>query len=301
MTAAGEPNAGRPGTPVEHVAHASVDGDTVAFDELDEKLAAFHAFRKSDSDAADELLESLGASGEVDRDIVLELAAPRPLGHPDRFLKAHTLVVRALEVLDRNGARGVSVNSRWLGPLRPVAGFFVQQVTHFIVRQYVSTVVDHLQRLYARREANCLPDDDQRLLLTRARRHIDRITPGFKRNPLGVPTFLLGGAVLSTVISVIQQALLATLSNPVIRVAVVVITFALVAGAGWAVLRGAATARRRINLTIDEPLAALYEVIGRCGDPPRDHAQIFALIATAIILVVGFVAPIGIGISWLLG
>ena len=67
-------------------------------------------------------------------------------------------------------------------------------------------------RLYARREANCLPDDPQRRLLTRARNQMERVTPGFKRNALGVPAFLLGGAVFSTLMTLIQRALFAAIS-----------------------------------------------------------------------------------------
>jgi len=78
---------------------------SLLLDELDEKFAAFQVFRKSDIAAADKLLGSLGAQDDVDKDIVLELSSARPLGHPDRFEHAHSLAVRALEVLDRNGAR----------------------------------------------------------------------------------------------------------------------------------------------------------------------------------------------------
>ena len=82
-----------------------VEESSLLLDEFDEKLAAFKALRKSDSPAADELLSNLGAQDDVDRDIVLELASKRPLGHPERFPQAHTMAVRSLEVLDRNGAR----------------------------------------------------------------------------------------------------------------------------------------------------------------------------------------------------
>ena len=61
--------------------------------------------RKSDGAAADAILGELGASDGVDRDIILQLAAKRPLGHPERFDAAHAGAIRALEVLDRNGAR----------------------------------------------------------------------------------------------------------------------------------------------------------------------------------------------------
>ena len=190
-------------------------------DEFDEKLAAFQAFRKSDSAAADDLLSSLGAQDDVDRDIVLELASKRPLGHPDRFPEAHAMAVRSLEVLDRNGARPVKVSR--LGFLNPIAAFLIQQVAHFIVRSHQSTVADEMSRLYARREANCLPDEPQRRLLTRARNQMERVTPGFKRNALGVPAFLLGGAVFSTLMTLIQRALFAAISSWWTRVLATVI------------------------------------------------------------------------------
>ncbi|MEZ5169058.1 MAG: hypothetical protein R2695_22170 [Acidimicrobiales bacterium] len=78
----------------------------LVLDELEEKLDAFNAFRKSDGAAADAILGELGASDGVDRDIVLQLAGRRPLGHPERFDEAHAMAIRSLEVLDRNGARG---------------------------------------------------------------------------------------------------------------------------------------------------------------------------------------------------
>jgi hypothetical protein len=92
----------------------SVD-QSLVLDELDEKFRAFQAFRKSDSAATESILDALGAQDDVDRDIVLQLSSPAPLGHPERFAEAHALMVRSLEVLDRNGARGVRV--RGLGPL----------------------------------------------------------------------------------------------------------------------------------------------------------------------------------------
>jgi hypothetical protein len=134
-------------------------GDLV-IDELDEKLAAFNAFRKSDGAAADRILGELGANDAVDRDIVLQLAGKRPLGHPERFDEAHAMAIRSLEVLDRNGAR--SVTTRLPGPLDAVAAYLIQLVTRFIVSNHQKSLADSMRKLYARREANCLPDDPAR-------------------------------------------------------------------------------------------------------------------------------------------
>lgn len=271
----------------------------LVLDELDEKLAAFQLLRKSDEAGADSVLSDLGAQDRVDRDIVLELGAKRPLGHPERFPEAHALMVRSLEVLDRNGARGVSMPGR-LGPLRPIGNFLVQLVAHFIVRSYQATVIDNIRHLYARREANALVGDPERPMLTRARLQADRLAPGFKRNPLGVPTFLLGGAVLSTVVGLLQDLLNLTNSTigRIIGTAVVFTLFGIIA---WAILRGAAVARRRIILTTERPLEALYETIGRAGKPPRDQSRVFALIAIILMGVAWFIIPLGLGVAFLTG
>ncbi|MDJ0924728.1 MAG: hypothetical protein QNJ77_09205 [Acidimicrobiia bacterium] len=270
---------------------------SLLLDEFDEKLAAFQTLRKSDSSAADELLSSLGAQDDVDKDIVLELASKRPLGHPDRFPQAHAMAVRALEVLDRNGARPVKVSG--LGLLNPIAAFFVQQVAHFIVRSHQSAVADEMLRLYGRREANCLPDDPQRRMLIRARTQMERVTPGFKRNALGVPVFLLGGAVLSTLMTLIQRALVTAMTEWWTRALATVIVGVFMLGVGWVILRGAAVARRRIQLTLDDPIKALWQTIGRCGEPPRDPSRTVALIAIILVLLPWLLIPTGLLVSWI--
>jgi hypothetical protein len=96
-------------------------------DELAERLERFAALRDTDSAAADAVLDELGGTSDVDRDIVVQLAGREPLAYPQRFGEAHALAMRALEVLDRNGARRVRVRTpRGLGVLRPPAEFVVQ-------------------------------------------------------------------------------------------------------------------------------------------------------------------------------
>jgi hypothetical protein len=169
----------------------------LVLDELGEKLEAFQILRKSDHAAADALLGELGARS--------------PLGHSDRFPEAQALAVRSLEVLDRNGARSVSV-PRALGTPKPVVQFLVQLVTRFLIGSYLASVIDNMKRLYIRREANCLGDDPSGPMLHSARKHAELLSPGFKRNPLGVPTFVLGGAVLSGALQFIQRAVVAAVS-----------------------------------------------------------------------------------------
>ncbi|MDH3540519.1 MAG: hypothetical protein OEP52_11020 [Acidimicrobiia bacterium] len=264
-------------------------------DELDEKFAAFQAFRKSDTGAADEILGSLGAHDEIDRTIVLELSSPAPLGHPDRFPDSHRLAIRALEVLDRNG--GKSVRVRGAGPLSPVAAFLVQQVATFIVRSHQGSVADKMLDLYGRREANAGENDPCRYQLMRARMQMERLKPGFKRNALGVPLFVAGGAVFSTLLSLIQKAIVSALSGTAGRIIATVVIGLIMLGVGWVILRGAAVARRRIHLSLDGPIEALWQTIGRCGPPPQDPSRAFALIAVILALLPWIPIPTGLLVS----
>ena len=268
----------------------STEERNLVLDQLDERLDAFNAFRKSDSDKADEILRELGGADPVGRDIVLQLAGKRPLGHPARFMAAHVGAIRALEVLDRNGARGVK--TRIPGPLDPIANFLVQLVTRFIVSNHQKSLADNLRKLYARRQANCLPDDPNLRLLTRARRDADLVYEGFKKNPIGIPSVLIGVIVVGA--GTVGNLLVASVKEPLNRVIASVALFLVLALVSWVVLRGSAIARRRIVLTTEKPFDALYETIGRCGNPPRDQSKTFALISMILLGVSWIVVPIGL-------
>lgn len=271
-------------------------GDDGTFlDELEERFSAFQVLRKSDEGAAGDLLDELGANDELDRQIILEVSARRPLGHPERFPAAHALAVRSLEVLDRNGTRSIEV--RAAGPLDAVASYLVGLVTGFIVKSYVSSTIDAMRKLYTRRWANALDDDPAKAMLGRARFHAEKLTADFKRNPLGVPTFLLGGAALSGAATVAQSALRSAVSGVVPRIALTVVMFLVLAALSWIVIRGAAIAHRRIELTTAGPMRALWQVIGRCGDPPKDQSKTFALIAVVLLAAGWLIIPAGIVFS----
>ena len=126
-------------------------------DDFGDRLSDFYSLRKTSSEEADATLDSLGANDEVDRQILLELGAPKPLYLPNRFLQAHTLAIRSLEVLDRNGTRKPPLPR--IGFLRPVLGYLVEVAAKFVVRSHLRSLTDNALKLYTRREANCLPDD----------------------------------------------------------------------------------------------------------------------------------------------
>jgi hypothetical protein len=272
---------------------ASARRKVLVIDEIGGTLERFRFLRASDSHATDDLLEDLGAESQAERDIVYQLSVTQPLTHPERFLESHVLAMRSLEVLGRNGARGVDVPAR-LGPLRPLAGFLVHLGCRFLVRQHERTVVEAISTLYAQRLAWTKVDDDGRPVLLQAHDDVERAKETFRGNPIGLPAFLIGGAAISTVGSLLRAAGDAALGSAVAAsVALFLVTVAL-GGLAWAALRAAAIARRRIRLTIETPIDALWETVGRAGSPPKDQARqlaIWAIVATAV---AWLVVPAGI-------
>lgn len=261
-------------------------------DELSEHLETFRVLADSDQAATDKVLEDLGASGKVEPDMVAQLAVTRPLAHPDRFADAHAIAMHALEVLSRNGSKPPSQLKA--GILTGVAKPLVQQVVTFIVRSHQSHVITSIRDLYSRRLAWAAVGDPARIALVRARIDADRATSTYKQKTGGVPTFLAGGAAVSSVAQAARGGAGAAAGSRVGVVVAIVATFVLLAAASWIILQGAAVARRRIRLTMDRPLGALWETIGSCGNPPRDTAGTFTVVAISLTLVGIVIIPIGV-------
>lgn len=274
---------------------ADDEGPGLLLDDFGQRLTDFYSLRKTSSDEADQTLDALGANDEVDRQIFLELAAPKPLYLTDRFLEAHTLAVRSLEVLDRNGTRKPPLPR--IGPLRPVLGYLVEIAAKFVVRSHLRSLTDNLLKLYIRREANSLPDDPARPLLRRARMDMERMEPAFKRNPLAIPGFLLGGAILSSILGVIVDAVEAFTGGGTGSIIATVVFVLVGMLAAYVILKGAAVAHRRIDSTTDQPMQALYETIGRAGKPPNDKSGTFAIISIILLSIAVILVPIGIGLA----
>jgi hypothetical protein len=265
----------------------------LVLDELGDQLERFRLLRHSDDQATDALLDGLGAHSPVDRDIITELSSTRPIGRPERFEEANSLAMRSLEVLDRNGARQVPVPKR-LGPLRPVAATLVGWVCRFIVRSHQAEVIDDIANLYERRVASTPPGHADRLVLLRAARDARRINQNYKGNPIGVPAFLLGGAAISALWGMLRSAADVVLGNRAAAIVAVIVLTSLFGIVAWVILRGAAVARRRIRLTTERPVAALWETMGRAGQPPQDRARTFAAYGIILTAVSWFVVPAGI-------
>jgi hypothetical protein len=236
------------------------------------------------------LLEQIAGSGKVEQDIVSQLSKPRPLFRPDRFEEAHRLTVRSLEVLDRNGARPAKLPRR-LGPLAPVASYVVGLMTRWIVRGYQNRLIENIRELYERREANSVWGSSEHVMLRRARIDMQRVDDGFRGNPLGLPTFLLGGAVVSSVVGALGRLVDVAFKSVGPRIATFVVVGLVLLGLAWAALFSAGVARRRIRLCCDQPVRALYETIGACGTPPKDDSYNFAIYAVVLLVLAAVLVP----------
>jgi hypothetical protein len=273
--------------------HEATGERPLVLDELSKQFEQFRILRTgADTHATERLLDQLGAQDPVEAQIVLELSAQRPLGHPERFTEAHILAMRSLEVLDGNGARVPPVPR--VGPLKPIAEFGVQLVTRFIVRNHQADVIDAIRNLYTRRLAWCAPDDPSRMPMIRARLDAERVATTYKGNPIGVPTFLLGGAVISGLASAFRVLSEAVVGSRLAAGLAVAAAFIVLGGLSWMILRGAAVAHHRIRITVQDPLKALWETIGRCGNPPEDDAQMFAVYAIILTVIGWLVIPLGV-------
>lgn len=202
------------------------------------------------------------------------------------------MMIRALEVLDRNGARPATLPR--LGPLRPVAEWLVGLVTRWIVRTHQGRVVRRLCAVYERREANSPWGSPERTMLRRARVDMSRVRDGMSFNALGLPTFLLGGAVLTSIVSALQSLARAALDTRTGTIGLAIAIVSVLLALSWVALFSAAVARRRIRLSTDQQLKALWETIGAAGGPPRDESRNFAVYAIVLLVLSWIVVPLAV-------
>jgi hypothetical protein len=259
-----------------------------------DRLDSLRVLRADTDEEKDSLLFQIGGRGVVEREMVSQMSAIRPLEHPQRFEEAHRMMVRGIEVLDRNGSRPAEV--RRLGPLTPIAKWLVQQVTRWIVRSHLNRLIGRIGGLYERREANSAWGTTEHSMLRRSRLDIRRVQAGMNTNALGLPTFLLGGAVLTSVASGLRSITSAALDSMTGVIVLGVVLFAVLAALSWVALYSAGVARRRIKLSTDQPMRALWETIGAAGKPPRDESYNFAAYAIVLLILAWVVVPL---VVWL--
>jgi len=262
---------------------------------LVDQIDALRVLRADTDEEKGRLLEQIGGKGIVEQEMVSQMSAIRPLHHPDRFEEAHRMMMRGIEVLDRNGPRPAKVPN--LGPLRPIAQWLVQQVTRWIVKSHLNRLTGRICGLYEKREANSDWGTREHAMLRRARLDARRVQANSSGNALGLPTFLLGGAALTSVGSGLQS-LARTAMDSTLGISILGFIAVFVLGAlSWVALYSAGVARRRIRLSTDQPMKALWETIGAAGKPPRDESYNFAVYAIILLVLAWIVIPLAIWLA----
>src|SRR5262249_20049041 len=147
---------------------APPDDDGLLLDELTDQLDRARALLRGDAEsAAEEVLARLGAANPREGVLVRDLTDRRPLVHPERVGDAHTLVLRSLEILDRDGWRWPRLPRLWILP--SLARQAVERVARGIVRRHVERLAKRLHKVYAQREGQASPGTDERRRLRSAR------------------------------------------------------------------------------------------------------------------------------------
>ncbi len=257
-----------------------------------DQIDAFRVLRADTPEARGEVLEKIAGRGKPEQDIVSQLSKVRPLFRPDRFEEAHRVAMRSVEVLERNGSRNPTL--RHLGPIGPIAKWFVAQATRWIVRSHLRRILNNVCDIYERREANSAWDTPEHAMLRRARIDARRVSAGMNGKPLGIPAFVLGGAFITTIAGAAQSAAKKALDHQVGVLVLGAIVVALLCALSWVALYSAGVARHRIKLSTDQPMQALWETIGAAGDPPQDESLNFAVYAIVLLVLSWAVVPLGI-------
>jgi hypothetical protein len=264
-------------------------------DLLIDQIDSLRVLRADSDEEKGRLLEQIGGKGLVEQEMVAQMSAVKPLHHPDRFEEAHRIMMRGIEVLDRNGPRPAKVPN--VGPLRPVAQWLVQQVSRWIIKSHLNRLTGRICGLYEKREANSDWGTREHAMLRRARLDARRVQASASGNALGLPTFLLGGAALTSVASGLQS-LARTAMDSTLGVSILGFITVFVLGAlSWVALFSAGVARRRIRLSTDQPMKALWETIGAAGKPPRDESYNFAAYAIILLVLAWIVVPLAIWLA----
>lgn len=239
-------------------------------------------------------LDTLEVTGPRERELLTEISRTQPLARPDRFSTDHRQMVEALESLARHGYKG-STAGRRLGPLQPVARYGIELIARYLVVSHLRDVSTTMRNLYTLREIQGLPESPERRELRRARMDGERMVEALRRNSIGVPTFLVGGAAVSILAAVGRASGLLADTRWALALGVAGTLIALVAS--WMILRAAALASRRIRLATSVPIRLLWESVGWCGEPPKGQTRTFVILAVTLTLVAWILVPILFGVA----
>ena len=249
----------------------------------------------SDDEALAAFLDEIDVSGPREREMLVELARTSALERPERFDQDHRRVLIALESLRRHGHHGASAGAH-VGFLRAPITYLVELVARYVVVSHCKQVAMTLRNLYWLREMQSPSGSQDLELLRPARMDAQALVEITKGREIGVPTFVIGAILIPAGLSVWRLAT-GTVREWWIALLVGAIGIAVGLLVSWIVLRGAALASRRIRLSVRQPLADLWQTIGRCGMPPTDQSRRFAIVAITLTLGVWIVLPLLVTLS----
>jgi len=258
-------------------------------EEIDNPLERLRLL-SGDDDAIASFLDELEVSSPREREMLAELARRTPLAHPDRFDADHRRLIEALESLRRHGFHGSQAGAS-LGRFRYVVRWLVGLVARYLVVSHVKNVVTQMRNLYWTREMEAASNSAELKLLRPARFDAQSLVEIMKSREVGVPSFVLAGILIPVTATLWRLMSGFTFANWWVALLVGLIGVVIGVGLSWIVLRGTALASSRIHLSIREPLRAVWDDIGHCGEPPKDGCRTFAIVAIVLMTGVWIVLP----------
>ncbi|HEY7345781.1 MAG TPA: hypothetical protein VH620_09480 [Gaiella sp.] len=271
------------------ISHAGDGGELTVGEALDNPLERLRLL-SDDDDAISLFLDELDVSSPREREMLAELARRTPLARPERFDADHRRAIEALESLRRHGFRGSQAGAS-LGPLKQVVRWLVELVARYLVVSHVKNVVTQMRNLYWARELEAASNSRELKLLRPARFDAQALMEIMRSREIGVPSFVLAGILIPVTATLWRLASGFTFASWWVATLVGLVGVAIGVGLSWVVLRGTALASNRIQLSVREPLRAVWEDIGHCGVPPKDGCRTFAIVAIVLMAGVWIVLP----------
>jgi hypothetical protein len=131
-------------------------------------------------------------------------------------------------------------------------------------------------------------------MLRRSRLDISRVKEGMNGKALGLPTFIFGGAIFTSVASGLRSLSELALGNSIGLAGFAAVLVAIFLLLSWLALYSSGIARKRIKISIDQPIKALYETIGFAGKPPKDESGNFAVFAIIFLALSWLIVPLSL-------
>lgn len=241
--------------------------------------------------AAERALDRAQRADAVVLRLQAEAADTRTVADPAALTVAHQDLMRALEVLDRDGHR--AANTTHLGPLNGIANAAVSFVARYIIRSYTREVVTTLRRVYARREAQTEAGSAARKLLAARRVEVDRVLPEYAGGGISTPLLLAAGGAAPVIASGARYLGGVDFGAAAVLWPLIGFLILLFVGTSGAMLGGAVLARQRARPLVLDPLTRLWAALGRAGEIPEDVSKTFAAVAVVLTVVAWVVIPVG--------